>query len=278
MLLGDPPLGELPPPSICQSVFPSGVADPGARLKSIFVSGMDAVANALESYRGRDRFVRTVCYSSRLLGGLLVVQAGGRPELGRRLLLVAQQLSNCRATLRLFDDLSMFLYSRGYGLGGTEEDAILRLLSVTGNLADQLYYPCEHIAWAADYRILNINSEKWWMFSNTLWTLSLALGALRSFRVVQLLKKKLKETQNNTYLRTDEANHLSRQAYQTRMRAEILNIISCLADLTNAIHWMPPGFLWAGKFPEWLVGLMGTVSSVISLYQMSCGSSSNKDP
>ncbi|GCC41656.1 hypothetical protein chiPu_0025840 [Chiloscyllium punctatum] len=80
---------------------------------------MDAVANALESYRGRDRFVRTVCYSSRLLGGLLAVQAGGRPELGRRLLLIAQQLSNCRATLRLFDDLSMFLYSRGYGLGGT---------------------------------------------------------------------------------------------------------------------------------------------------------------
>ncbi|XP_043577356.1 peroxisomal membrane protein 11C [Chiloscyllium plagiosum] len=239
---------------------------------------MDAVANALESYRGRDRFVRTVCYSSRLLGGLLVVQAGGRPELGRRLLLIAGQLSNCRATLRLFDDLSMFLYSRGYGLGGTEEDTILRLLSVTGNLADQLYYPCEHLAWAADYRILNINSEKWWMFSNTLWTLSLALGALRSFRVVQLLKKKLKGTQNNAYLRTDEANHLSRQAYQIRMQAEILNIISCLADLTNAIHWMPPGFLWAGKFPEWLVGLMGTVSSVISLYQMSCGSCSNKDP
>ncbi|XP_041060531.1 peroxisomal membrane protein 11C [Carcharodon carcharias] len=231
---------------------------------------MEAVANALETYRGRDRLVRSVCYSSRLLGGLLLTPGGGRPELGRRLLLIAQELSNCRAALRLFDDLSMYLYSRGYGLGSTEEDAIVRLLSITGNLADQLYYPCEHLAWAADYKILNLNSGKWWTFSNSLWSLSLALGALRSFRVVQLLKKKLKGSQNKTYLKTEESNNMSRRGYQIRMRAEILNIISCLADLANAIHWMPPGFLWAGKFPEWLVGLMGMVSSVIGLYQMSC--------
>ncbi|XP_078412208.1 peroxisomal membrane protein 11C [Cetorhinus maximus] len=231
---------------------------------------MEAVANALETYRGRDRLVRTVCYSSRLLGGLLLTPGAGRPELGRRLLLIAQELSNCRAALRLFDDLSMYLYSRGYGLGSTEEDAIVRLLSITGNLADQLYYPCEHLAWAADYKILNLNSGKWWTFSNSLWSLSLALGALRSFRVVQLLKKKLKGSQNKTYLKTEESNNMGRRGYQIRMRAEILNIISCLADLANAIHWMPPGVLWAGKFPEWLVGLMGMVSSVIGLYQMSC--------
>ncbi|XP_078054786.1 peroxisomal membrane protein 11C [Mustelus asterias] len=239
---------------------------------------MESVANVLETYRGRDRLVRTVCYSSRLLGGLLVAPGGGRPELGRRLLLIARELSNCRAALRLFDDLSMYLYSRGYGLGGTEEDAIVRLLSITGNLADQLYYPCEHVAWAADYRILSINSDKWWTLSNSLWSLSLALGALRSFRVVQLLRKELNGNPNKTYLKTEESNRMSRRPYRTRMRVEILNIISCLADLANAIHWMPPGFLWAGRFPEWLVGLMGTLSSVIGLYQMSCGNCSSKDP
>ncbi|XP_038633153.1 peroxisomal membrane protein 11C isoform X1 [Scyliorhinus canicula] len=239
---------------------------------------MESVANVLESYRGRDRLVRTVGYSSRLLGGLLTAPGGGHPELGRRLLLVAQELSNCRAVLRLFDDLSMYLYSRGYGLGGTEEDAIVRLLSITGNVADQLYYPCEHLAWAADYRILNIKSDKWWTLSNSLWSLSLALGALRSFRVVQLLKKELKGSQNKAYLKTEESNNMSRRTYQIRMRVETLNIISCLADLANAVHWMPPGVLWAGRFPEWLVGLMGTVSSVIGLYQMACGSCGTKDP
>lgn len=54
-----------------------------------------------------------------------------------------------------------------------------------------------------------------------------------------------------------------------QMRAELLSSLKSMADLSNAVHWMPPGFLWAGKFPSWLVGLMGTVSSVIGLFQMS---------
>lgn len=50
-----------------------------------------------------------------------------------------------------------------------------------------------------------------------------------------------------------------------------------MADLSNAIHWMPPGFLWAGHFPNWLVGLMGTISSLIGLIQMNTGSSDQTD-
>lgn len=53
-----------------------------------------------------------------------------------------------------------------------------------------------------------------------------------------------------------------------QMRAELLSFLRSMADLSNAIHWMPPGFLWAGKFPSWLVGLMGTISSVIGLIQV----------
>lgn len=56
--------------------------------------------------------------------------------------------------------------------------------------------------------------------------------------------------------------------HHRQMRAELLSFLRSMADLSNAIHWMPPGFLWAGKFPSWLVGLMGTISSVIGLIQM----------
>lgn len=51
------------------------------------------------------------------------------------------------------------------------------------------------------------------------------------------------------------------------MRSEVLTLLSNLADLANAVHWLPPGMLWAGRFPPWLVGLMGTVSSLLSVYQ-----------
>lgn len=50
--------------------------------------------------------------------------------------------------------------------------------------------------------------------------------------------------------------------------AEALHVLSSLADLSNAVHWMPPGFLWAGRFPHWLVGLMGTFSSLVGMLQM----------
>lgn len=61
------------------------------------------------------------------------------------------------------------------------------------------------------------------------------------------------------------------------MRGELLSILSSMADLSNAIHWMPPGFLWAGRFPNWLVGLMGTMSSLIGLIQMNAGSGDQSD-
>lgn len=62
-----------------------------------------------------------------------------------------------------------------------------------------------------------------------------------------------------------------------KMRRELLSALSGMADLSNAIHWMPPGVLWAGRFPNWLVGLMGTVSSLIGLIQMNTGSNEQTD-
>lgn len=60
-----------------------------------------------------------------------------------------------------------------------EEDILVRCVSVLGNLADQLYYPCEHIAWAADARILHVDSARWWALSTAFWGLSLLLGIAR---------------------------------------------------------------------------------------------------
>lgn len=51
------------------------------------------------------------------------------------------------------------------------------------------------------------------------------------------------------------------------MWSEVLTLLSNLADLANAVHWLPRGVLWAGHFPPWLVGLMGTISSLLSMYQ-----------
>uniref|UniRef100_A0A3Q4B0I6 Uncharacterized protein n=1 Tax=Mola mola TaxID=94237 RepID=A0A3Q4B0I6_MOLML len=226
---------------------------------------VDSLVRVLETYRGRDKVIRTLCYGSQLVGGVL----SSKQQLGKSLLLFSAQLSHCRTVLRLFDGLSMLAYSYSYGMGAQEDDAGVRWISVLNNVADQLYYPCEHVAWAADAELIKVKSDKWWLFSTVLWGTSLLLGILRSLRVLMLLRKKLKTC------KTDGGGSRCRvyACLYRQMRGEILSILSGMADLSNAIHWMPPGFLWAGRFPNWLVGLMGTISSVIGLIQMDTGKS-----
>nr|XP_014430847.1 peroxisomal membrane protein 11C [Pelodiscus sinensis] len=187
--------------------------------------------------------------------------------MGRRLLAVSTQLSHCRTVLRLFDDLAMLAYSCQYGLGAKEKDAIVRWLSVLNNLADQLYYPCEHVAWAADADIIRTSSHKWWTLSTAFWGLSLVLGIIRSLRILFQLRRKLRK-------RTGESSEQSQKEMDAQVKCEVLSILSSVADLSNAVHWLPPGFLWAGQFPPWLVGLMGTISSLIGVYQTSVGAGS----
>ncbi|XP_051691495.2 peroxisomal membrane protein 11C isoform X2 [Oryctolagus cuniculus] len=207
------------------------------------MAALSKVAAALESYRGRDRLIRTLGYCCQLVGGILVERCPTQSEVGTRLLAVSAQLSHCRTVLRLFDDLAMFVYTKQYGLGPEEEDVFVRWVSVLGNMADQLYYPCEHLAWAADAKVLRVDSARWWTLSTTLWGLSLLLGVAS-----RLPRSK-------------------RRAMEAQMRSEALTALSNLADLANAVHWLPPGVLWAGRFPPWLVGLMGTISSLLSVYQ-----------
>ncbi|XP_026720708.1 peroxisomal membrane protein 11C, partial [Athene cunicularia] len=173
---------------------------------------------------------------------------------------VSAQLSACRTALRLFDDFAMLSYSYAYGLGPKDEDSLVRGLSVLCNLASQLYYPCEHVAWAADAGIVPVGSRKWWTLSTTLWAVSLLLGILRSLRILFQLRRKLRQ-----HKRTSSPQ--SQKEMKAQVKAEVLSILTDAADLANAIHWLPPGFLWAGRFPPWLVGLLGTISSLTGIYQ-----------
>ncbi|XP_068948658.1 peroxisomal membrane protein 11C [Petaurus breviceps papuanus] len=238
------------------------------------MAALSSLVSALESYRGRDRLIRTLSYGCQLIGGLLAEQSSVRSEVGKRLLVISAQLSHCRTVLRLFDDLAMLAYSRQYGLGAKEEDAIIRCLSVINNLADQLYYPCEHVAWAADAKIIHINSTRWWILSTALWGLSLLLGIGRSLKIILNLRRKLRNPEIKSARKTFRRE---KKTLEAQVKSETLTLLSNLADLANAIHWLPPGFLWARRFPPWLVGLLGTVSSLIILYQASGPRSEKSD-
>ncbi|XP_066199497.1 peroxisomal membrane protein 11C isoform X1 [Saccopteryx leptura] len=238
------------------------------------MAALNSLVAALESYRGRDRLIRTLGYCCQLVGGVLVEQYPARSEVGTRLLALSSQLSHCRTILRLFDDLAMFMYTKQYGLGAEEEDILVRCVSVLGNLADQLYYPCEHIAWAADSKILHVDSARWWMLSTAFWGLSLFLGIASGFpptlwccRSLWMVLKLRQQLRSPTAAFRSQLPRSKQRAMEAQIQSETLTLLSNLADLANAVHWLPPGILWAGRFPLWLVGLLGTISSLLSMYQ-----------
>jgi len=221
---------------------------------------MNKLESILNTYRGRDRAIRTTSYACFFLSGL----TRGRSK--ERLCIVGTQLNSCRTVLRLFDDISMLNYNLQYGFGKQEEDKITRWLSVIRNFADQLFYPIEHIAWASDQQIVHLDSSSWWYSSTFLWLLSLYLNLLKVIRSLFILQRKKKVV---ALIETSDlsSDMLAKKLHQN-IQLELLSIIEYGTDLINAIHWMPKSFLWGGKLQLWQVGLFGLISSIIGGYKM----------
>ncbi|PSN58400.1 Peroxisomal membrane protein 11C [Blattella germanica] len=187
------------------------------------------ISKFLSSHNGRDKVMRTLSYSTKLAAALV-----SSDSLVQKLDTVSNQISACRTVLRLFDDIPMLNVTLAYGLGKEEQDIVMRILGVLTNAVDQLYFPLEHIAWASDHKLVSFRSTNWWTASTICWALSLYLNLVKTVRYLTILQ-----------------NHKA-----------------CLKGVdVNAVHYLPEGFLWAGKLEKWHIGLIGTVTSIISLYQ-----------
>lgn len=225
----------------------------------------------LQTYAGRDKLMRTVSYAGMLVAGV----SKDESKLGRDLGTIARQVSAARTVGRLFDDFLMLSVTKGYGLGSHERDPITRVLQLLSNLSNQVFFPCEHIAWAADNEILPFKSTKWWPASIGCWALSLFFGILKSLRMIsrfhvrraRLLKQRKLESPD----KSGEADTAFRKNLTDLRNQEIneyINVLKNGSDLGNAVSWLPAGFLWAGKLSRGQNGLLGTVSSVLGLYQL----------
>ncbi|XP_014252527.1 peroxisomal membrane protein 11C [Cimex lectularius] len=223
----------------------------------------------LESYGGRDRVMRLLYYSAQYISGVSRWES-----LNHKLNVFSDQINSCRTVLRLFDDVPMLSYTLSYGLGHSEAwepRAILRILGVMINILDQLYYPLEHIAWAADCKLISIRSSPWWTASSFCWALSMCLMMVKSLlqsRFLSSLKQLASSLDKNHWTRKlnvpfyDLVSHSQLNKSVTATR--------CFLDFVHAVHWLPSGVLWAGKLKQWQTGALGILSSLLSIYQSLC--------
>ncbi|XP_073980655.1 peroxisomal biogenesis factor 11c isoform X2 [Rhodnius prolixus] len=135
---------------------------------------LQKVADYLDTYNGRDKVMRILYYSAQYLAGITKSK-----ELEHKLNIFSDQINCCRTVLRLFDDIPMLTYTLSYGLGRKEPDNVVQMCNVAVNTLDQLYYPLEHIAWAADCKLLSLKSDSWWTATSICWALSMYLMMIK---------------------------------------------------------------------------------------------------
>ncbi|XP_072759387.1 peroxisomal membrane protein 11C [Anoplolepis gracilipes] len=218
---------------------------------------LSLINDYLKTYSGRDKMLRTLSYSAKLF---TVCTSSKNTE--KKLETFGSQMSHCRMMLRLLDDLPMLHYIITYGWGKKEPDWLIRWSQVIQNVVDIIYYPIEHIYWAGQHKIISINSDKWSLATTWFWIVSLHLSLFRSLRLLQKLQKYkmgLKKINPDAQNTLKEVNEQQQNAVLVCTRLAL--------DITYAISYLPPGVLWGGRFRTWHVGALGTISSLIGLYQ-----------
>jgi len=215
------------------------------------------VSDYLETYSGRDKMLRTLSYAAKLL---TVCTSSKSTE--RKLKTFGSQMSECRVMLRLLDDLPTFNCVMTYGWGKQEPDWLIRWGQVIQNIVDIVSSPIEHIAWAGQHNIVSINIDKWDLATTWFWIISLHLSLLKSLRLLQKLQKhKRRLGRSNPNVQT------TLKDIDEQRRSALVACTCIMLDITYAISYLPPGVLWGGRLKTWHVGALGTISSLIGLYQ-----------
>ncbi|XP_058792364.1 peroxisomal membrane protein 11C [Phymastichus coffea] len=217
----------------------------------------DVLSGYVDSYEGRDQLLRTLSYAAKLVSGFPASK-----EISDKFKSFGSKMSGTRVILRLLDDVPNVNYAISYGWGQMEPDWFLRIIELIKISVTLTYGPVEHICWAGENNYLSIDVEKWGNASVWFWIGSLYLSLLKTLRKYKLFKE-----QEVTFRKNELDPRFNRSKLRRQQNNELLLCLRLLLDLSYAISYLPPGTLWGGKFSTWQVGLLGTISSLIGLYQ-----------
>ncbi|XP_068156366.1 peroxisomal membrane protein 11C [Drosophila tropicalis] len=214
----------------------------------------------IDSYGGRDKVMKALCYSAKLVAGY---HAKKNPELAKRYAIASSKISGARATLRLIDDIPMIQYALEYGLGENEPDKIMAILGVTANIVDLLYYPIEKICWLSEHKIVDVkHADSWDNLNSIFWVLSVYLNLMRTMRNFSLNQEKLNRSHKLCDPNSIDTKSLAKH------RLELMSIVRISLDFVHAVSTLPKGYLWGGKLTTFQVGAIGTISAGLGIYQI----------
>ncbi|XP_017893583.1 peroxisomal membrane protein 11C-like [Ceratina calcarata] len=215
------------------------------------------ISEYLDTYQGRDKFLRTLSYIAKF-----ATVGTSSNETEKKLRVISRQMSECRVILRLLDDIPVLHYALTYGWGKTETDWLIRWTELTQIAVDIIFCPIEHISWAGEHKLIKVDTEVWSNTSTWLWIISLQLSLMKSLRRLKTLSNYRRHLIETNYNARTALKAVNKQRWN-----ESLGCIRCLLDTSYAISYLPAGTLWGGKLKTWHVGALGTLSSLIGMYQ-----------
>ena len=133
--------------------------------------------------------------------------------------------------------------------------------------------PTEHLAWLADKNIINNGrSQHLWNWCVWLWVSSLLAGILGSIATILRIRQQLR----SAVVAEGQLEHFSSPGtvlpsadhFRQQQKSALLSLAQHCTDLIIAVHWIPEKCLWSGKLTPTGVGICGTTSSLIGLYNM----------
>ncbi|CAK9820824.1 Peroxisomal membrane protein 11C [Anthophora plagiata] len=215
------------------------------------------ISEYLETYPGRDKCLRTLSYMAKF-----ATLGASSKETEKKLKIFSSQLSGSRVILRLLDDIPMIHYAMSYGWGKQEPDWLIRWAELIQITVDTIFCPIEHIHWAGEHNLIKINTEKWDNASTWFWIVSLHLSLFKSLRKLKMF--------NNYKTHLFETNCDTKAALKTVCKQRWNELLTCtrlVLDISYAVSYLPLGTFWGGRLKIWHVGALGTLSSLIGLYQ-----------
>ncbi|KAK4882918.1 hypothetical protein RN001_006237 [Aquatica leii] len=215
------------------------------------------LCEVLNTYRGRDKLVRTLCYTSKLLGNL-----SSDETFSNKCQIFGSNMSTARTVFGLLNDFPALKSTLSYGFGKEEPDQFTASVSVVINICDQLFFGLDKIAWFSEINLTPMKNEKAWRNASLAVSgLSTYLTILRTFRYITLL-----QSHKGCVNGASDNSEVSKIVQKQQM--ELLSCLRLFLDLLQTINGLPAGFLWSSKMTSCQVNFIATVSSFIGLYQM----------
>jgi len=219
---------------------------------------LDLMVKLLGTYDGRDKLLRTSYYTLLLITGRMK-----EGPLVTKLINMARQLSAARTVGRRWNDLVMIKVNLAHFQAGMpEKDKFNYVINAIVNVIYLFYHPVEHIAWLSNFELVPVDSGKWWSYTAWMWSTALMFCIIRTIRNYG----KLAAARYRALAEDDQSKEEA--ALKRQQVDEIWNLLMYASDFAVAVSYLPKGWLWAQKLPQWKVGAYGLMASVIGLVKL----------